>query len=73
MKQLFFLLLVEKENKTKFAITFFQNMITNTKKNGPSPLGLHLLMGENTSKKISNIFRQIYDEILAPIVIVSKK
>ena len=30
-------------------------------------------MGENTSKKISNIFRQIYDEILAPIVIVSKK
>lgn len=65
--------IVEKENKTKFAITFFQNMITNTKKNGPSPLGLHLLMGENTSKKISNIFRQIYDEILAPIVIVSKK
>tara|TARA_B110000467_G_scaffold117645_1_gene108508 strand:- start:287 stop:1111 length:825 start_codon:yes stop_codon:yes gene_type:complete len=65
--------IVEKENKTKFAITFFQNMIANTKKNGPTPLGLHLLMGDNTSKKISNIFRQIQDEILAPTVIISKK
>ena len=65
--------IVEKEIKTKFAITFFQNMIENIKKNGPSPLGLHLLMGDNTSKKISNIFRQIYEEVLAPVVIIAKK
>ena len=63
----------EKEIKTKFAITFFQNMITNTKKNGPAPLGLHLLMGDNTSEKISNLFRQIYEKILAPVVIIAKK
>ena len=65
--------IVEKEIKTKFAITFFQNMITNTKKNGPAPLGLHLLMGDNTSEKISNLFRQIYEKILAPVVIIAKK
>ena len=64
---------IEKEVKTDFAIKFFENMIENINKSGPPPLGLHLLMGKNTKEKISNVFRQIKEKKLAPVVIVSKK
>lgn len=65
--------IIEKDVKTDFAIKFFENMIENIKKSGPLPLGLHLLMGENTHEKISNVFRQIKEKKLSPVVIVAKK
>ena len=65
--------IIEKDVKTDFAIKFFENMIENVKKSGPLPLGLHLLMGENTHEKISNVFRQIKGKKLSPVVIVAKK
>ena len=65
--------IIEKDVKTDFAIKFFENMIENIKKSGPLPLGLHLLMGKNTQEKISNVFRQIKEKKLSPVVIVAKK
>jgi ubiquinone/menaquinone biosynthesis C-methylase UbiE len=65
--------ITEKKVKTDFAIKFFENMIENIKKFGPPPIGLHLLMGKNTQEKISNVFRQIKEKKLSPVVIVTKK
>jgi len=40
---------------------------------GPGPLGLHLLMGANTREKVGNVFGQIKDGLLAPVLITCRK
>jgi len=40
---------------------------------GPGPLGLHLLMGANTREKVGNVFGQIKDGLLAPVLITCHK
>ena len=40
---------------------------------GPKPLGLHLLMGENTRDKVMNAYTQIQEKRLSPILMVAQK
>ena len=40
---------------------------------GPGRLGLHLLMGANTREKVGNVFGQIKDGLLAPVLITCHK
>lgn len=66
---------VEQEyNQLEFALDF---MAALKKKNasgkGPSPLGLHVIMGKDTALKVSNMVAMMARGILAPIEIIARK
>lgn len=50
---------VQVKNQTAKAMAFFQGLFKRLEKNGPPPLGLHLLMGENTGTKLRNLLHGI--------------
>ena len=60
------------EIKKDFAIAFFRNMMQKMK-GEPPPLGLHLVMGADTPIKVQNVFRQIDQGIMAPVLLVARK
>jgi ubiquinone/menaquinone biosynthesis C-methylase UbiE len=47
------------EDKTEISAEAFQKSVENIKRKGLPPLGLHLLMGENTVDKIENMARNL--------------
>ena len=75
------------ETKRDFAVGFFEAMVARMNEaqaaggggagggaaGGPGPLGLHLLMGANTREKVVNVFGQIKDGLLAPVLITCRK
>tara|TARA_A100000164_G_C21866281_1_gene752690 strand:- start:132 stop:962 length:831 start_codon:yes stop_codon:yes gene_type:complete len=61
------------EDKNQFAVSFFKNMIAKMKDVGPKPLGLHLLMGDNTRDKVINAYEQIREGYLTPFLMVVQK
>ena len=70
------------ETKRDFAVGFFEAMVARMNEaqaagggaaGGPAPLGLHLLMGANTREKVGNVFGQIKDGLLAPVLITCRK
>ena len=75
------------EAKRDFAVGFFEAMVARMNEaqaagggsaggaaaGGPGPLGLHLLMGANTREKVGNVFGQIKDGLLAPVLITCHK
>ncbi|MBL94317.1 MAG: hypothetical protein CMF70_03340 [Magnetovibrio sp.] len=65
--------IVKKEEKNQFARTFFEGVISNMDSNRKRAFGLQLLMGENARAKIMNIYKQIQDKILSPVLLVAKK
>ena len=51
--------LIAERNRRDFAMAFFADLRTRmADSKGPPPLGLHILMGEKTSEKISNVVAQ---------------
>ena len=60
------------EDLTDFAIEFFAAMASG-QSSGPSPLGLHLLLGDTASQKLQNIGRQVHMRRLAPTLITAHK
>ncbi len=66
--------LIAERNRRDFAMTFFADLrarMVGTE--GPPPLGLHILMGEKTSGKISNVVAHISENHIAPIELIAKK
>ncbi|MEC8153315.1 MAG: methyltransferase domain-containing protein [Pseudomonadota bacterium] len=70
------------ETKRDFAVGFFEAMVARMNEaqaagggaaGGPGPLGLHLLMGANTREKVGNVFGQIKEGLLAPVLITCRK
>ena len=64
---------VKIEDKNEFALTFFETIISNMHYGRERALGLHLLMGKNSNKKIMNIYKQVRDKLLSPILVIAKK
>jgi hypothetical protein len=66
--------LMYEDDKTDFAIDFFEKMTTtmNTS-SGPPPIGLHLLIEKSTKEKITNMVQRIKSGKIAPKIIISKK
>ena len=64
--------ILSSEVKRDFAIDYFEKMM-NRMEGGPSPLGLHLIMGANTGEKVQNVYQQIVGGLLAPVLMVAKK
>jgi hypothetical protein len=67
-----FVLLAERA-RVEFALEFFENLKVDIGKNGPSQVGLHLVMGPDAPTKIKNMFDAIKDGWIGPVEMVFKK
>ena len=67
-----FVLLAERA-RVEFALDFFEKLKADTEKNGPSQVGLHLVMGPDTPTKIKNMVDAIRDGWIAPVEMLFKK
>jgi ubiquinone/menaquinone biosynthesis C-methylase UbiE len=64
----------QENNRRDFALNFFSRLQERDKPNQkPSPLGLHILMQENTANKIRNMVNGIKDAIISPVEIIATK
>ena len=67
-----FVLLAERA-RVEFALDFFKKLKADMEKNGPSQVGLHLVMGPDTPTKIKNMIDAIKDGWIAPVEMLFKK
>ena len=66
--------LIAERNRRDFAMAFFAGLqVRMADSKGPPPLGLHILMGEKTSEKISNVVAQLSKNCIAPIELIAEK
>jgi len=66
--------LIAERNRRDFAMAFFADLRARMAgSKGAPPLGLHILMGEKTSEKISNVVAQLSKNCIAPIELIAKK
>ena len=66
--------LKHEDDKTDFANSFFEKMSARKdSSDGPPPVGLHLLMGDLTTKKIRNMAKLIKSGIIAPKILILEK
>ena len=66
--------LIAERNRRDFAMAFFADLRARMMDSkGPPPLGLHILMGEKTSEKISNVVAQLSKNCIAPIELIAEK
>ena len=57
-------------DRTSFAKEFFADLAAaQSRADGPPPLGLHLVMGENTALKVQHMVRNIEGGVIAPVEI----
>ena len=62
------------EDKTDLSTNWFSETVTKMKNRNPSPLGLHLVMGENADEKFHNMVRNLNEgNITVAQAIVEKK
>ena len=60
--------LTERIDRTAFAKQFFSDLAAaQNQAGGPPPLGLHLVMGDDTSLKVQHMVRNIQGGLIAPI------
>jgi len=59
-------MLAERERK-EFAIDFLERMRQRTAQEGPSPLGMQLIMGETAMKKTGNVLEASQRGVIAPV------
>jgi MPBQ/MSBQ methyltransferase len=50
------------EDKTDASVDFFQTVLARVQAEGWTPLGLHLLMGDNAADKFGNMFRNLQED-----------
>ena len=60
-------------NTTAPSLTWFQAAVERMKNEGPLPLGLHLLMGDNARVKFGNMIRNLAEDRIAVIQAVFQK
>lgn len=61
-------------NCRDFALAFFERLrLDADAAQGPPPLGLHILMGENASMKVQNMIENISQSRAAPVELIAKK
>lgn len=61
-------------NRRDFALEFFAKLKARTTgARGSAPLGLHILMGDTTPRKIANMVANIASGTIAPVEIVARK
>lgn len=64
--------LEHERNRRAFAQAFFARVRTATAKAGPSPLGLHIVMGETAAQKIANTVALLDRGLIAPVEMTAR-
>lgn len=66
---------IEKErSRREFAVEFFQRLRAEAaEREGPPPLGLHIVMGASAPQKIANMIDNLQRGLIAPREIVARK
>lgn len=60
------------EDRTEYAVEFFRQALAATK-DGPSPLGIHLVIGASAPEKFKNLSDNIAAGRVAPVVMIAKR
>jgi ubiquinone/menaquinone biosynthesis C-methylase UbiE len=64
----------QENNRRNFSLDFFKQLRVKAEaKEGLPPLGLHILMQENTAIKLRNMVKNIKADLIAPVEIIAKK
>jgi hypothetical protein len=64
----------QENNRRHFALDLFKQLRVKAEvKEGLPPLGLHILMQENTAIKLQNMVKNIKADLIAPVEIIAKK
>jgi SAM-dependent methyltransferase len=66
-----FAIMAERERK-QFALDFFARMRQRNEQQRPQPLGLHLVMGETATLKLSNVVEGLLRGVIAPVELVAR-
>jgi len=61
------------EDKTDLSTNWFSETVTKMKNRNPSPLGLHLVMGENADEKFHNMVRNLSEKKITVVKAVIDK
>ena len=65
---------IAERNRRDFALAFFDQLRAKTAAaGGPTPLGLHILMGRNTPDKVQNMIQNISNGRIAPVELIARK
>jgi len=64
--------ITEVEDRTDFALDFFHQSLA-AQKDGPAPLGIHLLMGETAKAKFGNVLANIEHGYIIPVQIIATR
>ncbi|WP_299884789.1 methyltransferase domain-containing protein [uncultured Ruegeria sp.] len=65
--------LVAENDRTEFAIAFFQEVFERVAESGPAPLGIHLMMGETAPEKFQNYVANLEARRIRPTEMIFKK
>ncbi|WP_120635169.1 methyltransferase domain-containing protein [Ruegeria sp. EL01] len=65
--------LVAENDRTEFAIAFFQEVFARVAESGPAPLGIHLMMGETAPEKFQNYVANLEAGRIRPTEMIFKK
>jgi len=60
-------------SKAGLALTVFERIMAMVSESGPPPLGLHILMGEQAGIKLRNMYDNVQNGIIAPVMIICRK
>jgi ubiquinone/menaquinone biosynthesis C-methylase UbiE len=61
-------------NRREFALSFFEQLRKNSSNaGGPPPLGIHILMGNNSAAKIQNMIKNVSAGHIAPVELIARK
>ena len=61
------------EDRRDFALDFFEQMRARLAESRPSPLGLHILMGESFQQKVANMIANLEEGRILPAVMTARK
>lgn len=65
---------VVENNRHEFALSFFEQLRNKSSNaRGPSPLGLHILMGDNSAIKVENMIKNISSGYISPVELIVRK
>ena len=64
---------VAQRGRREFALAYFARVFEAMKANGPSPLGIHLLMRDTAREKLQNYVANVEDGLIAPVEMIFRK
>lgn len=65
--------LIAENDRTQFAIDFFEEVFARVAESGPSPVGIHLMMGETAQDKFKNYVANLEAGRIRPTEMIFKK